>query len=118
MIEEKIHITDFSLKDFPTDREQQLHAYIDQKKSEEQKIHHQLETVQKDIAQEQKRMKEQETIRKDMTTNISIFQKKIENIDEKKIETLKQEKQACIKQQNSNEDQIPKKEIRNFISKQ
>ena len=118
MIEEKIHITDFSLKDFPIDREQKLHEYIDQKKSEEQKINHQLETIQKDIAQEQNKMKEQEAIGKDMATSISLLQKKIEHTDERKIEILKQEKQTCSEKQNNNEDQIPKKELRSFISKQ
>jgi hypothetical protein len=49
IIEEKIQITDFSLEDFPHEREQQLHEYIEQKKIGEQKLQHQLETIQKDI---------------------------------------------------------------------
>jgi hypothetical protein len=60
MIEEKIQITDFSLKDFPTNREQELHNYIEKKKSQDQKLTHQLETIQKDIIQEQKKLKEQQ----------------------------------------------------------
>lgn len=118
MIEEKIQITDFSLKDFPTDRGKQLHIYIDQKKSQEQKLQHQLESIQNDITQEQKKVKEQQTIEKELSTSISIFQKKIENIDEKKIENLKQKKQEILDKQNSNEQQVPKKEIRNFIKKE
>lgn len=115
MIEDKIQITDFSLKDFPTDRENQLHTYIEQRKSQEQKLQHQLETIQKDIIQEQKKVKEQQTTEKELSASISILQKKIENIDEKKIETLKQQKQEIINKQNSAEDQIPKKDIRNLI---
>lgn len=60
MIEEKIQITDFSLKDFPTDREKNLQNYIENKKLQEQKLTHQLETIQKDIVQEQKKLKEQQ----------------------------------------------------------
>ena len=41
MIEEKIQITDFSLKDFPADREQNLQNHIEHKKSQEQKLIHQ-----------------------------------------------------------------------------
>ncbi len=118
MIEEKIQITDFSLKDFPADREQKLHDYIENKKSQEQKIHHQIETIQKDIMQEQKRYKEHQTTEKELSISISALEKKIENIDEKKIETLKKQKKEIISKQNSSEEQIPKKEIRNFIKKQ
>lgn len=118
MIEEKIQITDFSLKDFPTDRTEKLHNYIDQKKSQEQKLDHQLETIQKDIAQEQKKFKEQQTSEKELSSNISALQKKIESVDEKKIEMLKKQKQEIFTKQNNNEEQIPRKEIRNFITKQ
>lgn len=118
MIEEKIQITDFSLKDFPTDREQQLHTYIDQKKSQEQKLQHQLESIQKDIAQEQKKIKEQEAMGKELSVSISTFQKKIENIDEKKIATLKHQKQEIIGKQNNDEQNIPREKIWNFIKHQ
>ena len=118
MIEEKIQITDFSLKDFPTSRGQQLHDYIDQKKSQEQKINHQLESVQKDINQEQKKVKDQQTIEKELSTSISALHKKIEDIDEKKIEKLKKQKQEILTQQNSNEEQIPGKKIWKFIKEQ
>ena len=118
MIEEKIQITDFSLKDFPTDREQKLHDHIEHKKSQEQKILHQLETIQKDIAQEQKKMKEHQQWEKDLSTSISALQKKIDNIDEKKIELLKQQKQDIIVQQNSNEEQISREKIWKFIKKE
>ena len=96
MIEEKIQITDFSLKDFPTDREQNLQNHIDNKKSQEQKLMHQLETIQKDIAQEQKKHKEQQTSEKELSRSILMIQKKIENIDEKAIEALKKQKQERI----------------------
>lgn len=118
MIEEKIQITDFSLKDFPTDREKNLQNYIENKKSQEHKLIHQLETIQKDITQEQKKFKDQQTIEKELSTSISELQKKIENIDEKKIEILKKEKREIITHQNDNENQIPKKNIWNFIQKQ
>jgi DNA repair exonuclease SbcCD ATPase subunit len=118
MIEEKIQITDFSLKDFPTDREQNLQNHIDNKKSQEQKLMHQLETIQKDIAQEQKKHKEQQISEKELSTNISMIQKKIENIDEKAIEALKKQKQEIINNQNNSENQLPKKEIRNFVQQQ
>ncbi|MFA7298145.1 MAG: hypothetical protein WC010_00720 [Candidatus Absconditabacterales bacterium] len=118
MIEEKIQITDFSLKDFPTDREKNLQNYIKNKKSQEHKLIHQLETIQKDITQEQKKFKDQQTIEKELSTSISELQKKIENIDEKKIEILKKEKREIITHQNDNENQIPKKNIWNFIQKQ
>ncbi|MEI6774753.1 MAG: hypothetical protein WCL18_08500 [bacterium] len=118
MIEEKIQITDFSLKDFPTDREQQLHVYIDQTKEQEQKINHQLETIQKDILQEQKKVKDQQSIEQELSTSISMFQKKIENIDEKKIENLKQQKQNIIITQNKEEEQLPREKIRAFIKEQ
>ncbi len=118
MIEEKIQITDFSLKDFPTDREQNLQNHIDNKKSQEQKLMHQLETIQKDIAQEQKKHKEQQTSEKELSTSISMIQKKIENIDEKAIEALKKQKQEIINNQNNSEKQLPKKEIRNFVQQQ
>ncbi len=118
MIEEKIQITDFSLKDFPTDREQKLHDHIEHKKSQEQKLLHQLETIQKDIAQEQKKIKEHQQWEKELSTSISALQKKIDDIDEKKIELLKQQKQEIIIQQNSNEAQIPKEKIWNFIKEQ
>jgi len=115
MIEEKIQITDFSLKDFPTDREQKLHDYIDQKKSQEQKLHHQLETIQKDIAQEQKKFKDQQASEKELASDISALQKKIESVDEKKIEMLKKQKMEIFTKQNSNEEQIPREKIRKFI---
>lgn len=115
MIEDKINITDFSLKDFPTDRETELHTSIEQRKAQEQKSQHQSDTIQKEIAQEQKKIKEQQSAEKELSTNISIVQKKIENIDEKKIATLKQQKQEILSKQNSVEEQIPKKEIREFI---
>ncbi len=118
MIEEKIQITDFSLKDFPADREQNLQNHIEHKKSQEQKLIHQWETIQKDIVQEQKKLKDQQTIEKDLSTNISALQKKIENIDERKIELLKNQKSEIIFQQNSSEKQLPKKEIWNFITQQ
>gem|GEM_PF-262909 len=118
MIEEKIQITDFSLKDFPADREQKLHDYVENRKSQEQKLDHQLETIQKDIAQEQKKLKEQQATEKELSISISALQKKIENIDEKRIETLKKQKKDIITKQNSDEEQIPKKELRNFIKKQ
>ena len=118
MIEEKIQITDFSLKDFPADREKNLHDYVEQKKSQEQKLNHQLESIQKEIEQEQKRLKEQQSVEKELSTSISVFQKKIENIDEKRIETLKKQKKEIISKQNSNEEEIQKKEIWNFIKKQ
>ena len=118
MIEDKIQITDFSLKDFPTDREQKLHDYIEQKKSQEQKIIHQLETIQKDIIQEQKKYKDQEAVVKELSTNIALLQKKIENIDEKKIEILKQEKQEIITQQAQSDNEIPKQKIWQFITEQ
>jgi len=116
-IEDKIHITDFSLKDFPTQREQKLHDYIDQKKIQEQKLTHQLETIQKDIAQEQAKIQEQETTKKELSKSISLLQTKIENIDEKKIEIVKNQKQEIVIKQNTNEEQIPKKKIREFITK-
>jgi len=115
MIEEKIQITDFSLKDFPTHREEELDKYIDQKKAQEQKFNHQIESIQKDISQEQKKHKEHETLERELSTSIAILQKKIENIDEKKIEILKEQKQDIIRKQNSHEKQIPKEEIRDFI---
>lgn len=118
MIEEKIQITDFSLKDFPTDRGKQLHIYIDQKKSQEQKLQHQLESIQKDIIQEQKKVKEQQTVEKELSLNISTFQKKIENIDEKKIETLKNQKKEIISKQNTHEQNIPRGKIWNLIKQQ
>lgn len=118
MIEEKIQITDFSLKDFPTDREQKLHDYIENKKSQEQKINHQLETIQKDITQEQKKFKERQSIEKELSSSISTLQKKIENIDEKKIEALKQEKKEIITQQNKSESELPREKIWNFITQQ
>jgi len=118
MIEEKIQITDFSLKDFPTDREQKLADYIDHKKSQEQKLSHQLETIQKDIAQEQKKLKEQQSAEKELSISISALEKKIENIDEKKIETLKTQKQELLSNQNSTEEQISKEKIWKFISEE
>jgi DNA repair exonuclease SbcCD ATPase subunit len=60
IVEEKIQITDFSLKDFPTDREKELQNHIEKQKSQEQKLIHQLETIQKDIIQEQKKLKDQQ----------------------------------------------------------
>ena len=118
MIEEKIQMTNFSLKDFPMSREQELHTYIDQKKSQEQRLEHQFETIQKDIAQEQKKIKEQQATEKELSTSIAALQKNIENIDEKKIETLKKQKQETLAKQNSNEQQIPTQKIRNFITAQ
>ena len=115
MIEEKIQITDFSLKDFPTDREKNLQNYIENKKLQEQKLTHQLETIQKDIVQEQKKLKEQQWIEKELSISISALEKKIENIDEKKIELLKKQKSEIISKQNNSESEIPKKEIRDFI---
>ncbi|MEI7558789.1 MAG: hypothetical protein WCJ45_08680 [bacterium] len=118
MIEEKIQMTDFSLKDFPANREEQLQNYIDQKKTQEQKLDHQLETIQKDIVQEQKKYKEQQTIEKELSKGIEATQKKIADIDEKKIETMKKERQEITSRQSSIEEKIPKNEIRKFIGKE
>lgn len=118
IIEEKIQITDFSLDGFPSDREQKLQDYIEQKKSQEQKLDHQLETIQKDIATQQNKIKEQQAAEKALSVEIWTTQKKIENIDEKKIELLKKQKQEIITQQSENENKIPKEYIRAFIKKQ
>lgn len=115
MIQDKIQISDFSIKDFPAGREQQLHDYIENKKSQEQKITHQLETMQKDITQWQEKYKELQATEKDLTISISSLQKKIESIDEKQIETLKLQKQTIIAQQATAEQKIPRTNIRTYI---
>lgn len=117
-IEEKIQITDFSLEDFPHEREQQLQAYIEDKKIETQKIEHQLETIQKDITWEQIRIKEQEKEEHEISNTISTLQKKIESSDEKKIETLKQQKQYILNKQTTHENSLPKQKILTFIQEQ
>ncbi len=53
MVEEKVQIGDFSLKDFPLQWEGDLHDLIDKKKTEEQKIDNQMETIQKVITETQ-----------------------------------------------------------------
>ncbi|MEI6673368.1 MAG: hypothetical protein WCL02_08990 [bacterium] len=118
MIEEKIQITDFSLKDFPTDREQTLHTYIEEKKAQEQKLNHESENIQKEITQQKTKLKEYQTIEMNLSSSIIQIQKKLENIDEKTIELLKQEKQELLHQQNSNEEKIPKTKIWDFITQQ
>lgn len=115
MIQEKIQITDFSLTDFPLDREKELHDHVEQRKSQEQKLQHQLETVQKSIADEQRKIKEQQQTEKELTNSISTLKKKIESVDEKQIETLKKKKTEMISEQNAIENQIPKTALRNFI---
>lgn len=115
MIGQKIQITDFSLKDFPTDREHNLQNLIEQRKTQEQKINHHLEIIQKDIAQQQKKIKEQESVARELSTTISVLEQKIAHIDEHKIEMLKQQKKTILAKQNEIESQIPKNEIRNFI---
>lgn len=115
MIQEKIQITDFSLTDFPDDREKNLHDHIELRKSQEQKLQHQLETIQKNITDEQKKIKELQWTEKELTIGISTLQKKIESIDEKQIEALKKKKTEMISEQNTIEDQIPKTTLRNFI---
>ncbi len=115
IIEEKIQITDFSLKDFPTDREQNLYVHIEQKKSQEQKTIHQLETIQKAIEQDQQKIKEQQAKEKEYETIITNFQKKIEHIDEKTIEALKTRRSEITNQQHTSEQQIPKQKIWDFI---
>ncbi len=118
IIQDKIQISDFSIKDFPIDREQQLHDYIEHKKSQEQKLLHQLETIQKDIIQEQDKYTQLQSTENELTKSISTLQKKIESIDEKQIESLKSQKQENIQKQNNNEERIPKEKIRNFITQQ
>jgi len=118
MIQEKIKIADFSLKEFPTDREDGLHNYIQNQKSQEQKIQHQLETTKKDIIQENNKTKELELHKEELKKNIWDIQKNIENVDEKTIEIYKQQKQKIVLQQNENELQIPKQNIWNFIQQQ
>ena len=59
-----------------------------------------------------------QAIEKELSISISALQKKIENIDEKKIELLKKQKMEIISQQNDNENNIPKKDIWNFITQQ
>lgn len=115
MIQEKIQITDFSLTDFPDDREKNLHDHIELRKSQEQKLQHQLETIQKNITDEQKKIKELQWTEKELTIGISTLQKKIESIDEKQIEALKKKKTEMISEQNNIEDQLPKTTLRNFI---
>ncbi len=115
MIQEKIQITDFSLTDFPADREKNLHDHIEQRKSQEQKLQHQLETIQKNITDEQKKIKELQWAEKELTNNISTLQKKIESVDEKQIEALKMKKTEMVSEQNSIEDQIPKTALQDFI---
>ncbi len=58
MIEEKVTINEFSLKDFPNEREEKLQEYVDKEKIIAQKLQHQLETIQEQIKDEQKRLKE------------------------------------------------------------
>jgi len=115
IVEEKIQITDFSLKDFPTDREKELQNHIEKQKSQEQKLIHQLETIQKDIIQEQKKLKDQQWTEKELWIHISTLEQKIKNIDEEKIELLKKQKQEIISKQNNSETQIPKTAILDFI---
>lgn len=118
LIEEKIQITDFSLKDFPTHREQKLATYVQEKKSQEQKLHHQLESIQQDIFQEQKKIKERQTNEIALTTTIQLLQKKIDAIDEKKLTEAKAQKQTLLQQQNDREHTLPKERIRNYIQEQ
>ncbi len=118
LIEEKIQITDFSLKDFPSNRDQKLTTYVQEKKSQEQKLLHQLETLQQDIFQEQKKIKDQETNEIEFTNNIQTLQKKIEAIDEKKITEAKTQKQKIIEEQNQKEKQLAKDYIRTYIQTQ
>jgi len=115
IVEEKIQITDFSLKDFPTDREKELQNHIEKQKSQEQKLIHQLETIQKDIIQEQKKLKDQQWTEKELWIHISTLEQKIKNIDEEKIELLKKQKQEIISKQNNSETQIQKTAILDFI---
>ena len=115
LIQDKIQISDFSLDDFPADREQQLHEHIQNKKSQKQKILHQLETIQKDITHHQDKYIQLQSSEKELKESISILQKKIESIDEKHIETLKLQKQDIITQQSAYEKKIPRANIRAYI---
>lgn len=116
MLEEKINITDFSLKDFPTDRENELHTYIEMKKTQEQKLIHEWENIQKEILQQQSKLKEYQTTEKNLSISIDQLQKKLENIDEKTLETIKKQKQDIHIQQNIYEEKLPKDKIWNFIT--
>ncbi len=118
MIEEKVNITDFSLTDFPVEREEKLQTYVEQEKSQIQKFAHQLESIQEQIRQEQGKIKEQQSIETELNKSIQELEKKIQSIDEKKIDTLKKQKQTLLDEQKKYEDQLQKKEIRAFISKQ
>ncbi len=118
LIEAKINITDFSLTDFPIEREEKLQIYIEKEKSQAQKLLHQLESIQEQIIQEQKKIKEQQWTENELSKDIQEFNKKIESIDEKKIENIKKQKQTLIDEQKNYEDQLPKKTIRIFVSKE
>ena len=92
MIEQKVTIHEFSLKDFPIEREDKLQEHIEKEKIIAQKIHHQLETIQIQITEEQKKLKEMKGMENELSKSINELENKIASIDEKKIEAIKQQK--------------------------
>lgn len=116
MVSEKITINEFSLKEFPHEREEKIQQYIEKEKEISQKIQHQLETIQERIKDNQKKIKEQETEENVLSKDIQELEKKIEAIDEKKIEAIKNKKKELTEKIKNYEEQLPKTIIRNFIT--
>lgn len=116
MVGEKVTINEFSLKEFPHEREKKIQQYIEKEKEISQKIQHQLETIQERIKDNQKKLKEQETEENVLSKNIQELEKKIEAIDEKKIEAIKNQKKELTEKIKNYEKQLPKTIIRNFIT--
>jgi len=112
-----VTINEFSLKDFPIQREEKLQEFVEKEKTNIQKLQHQIETIQTQIKEEQKRLKETQDAENDLSKIINELEKKIADIDEKKIEMIKKQKQKNAEQLEKYEDTLPKKIIRNFIQK-
>ncbi len=118
MIQDKIQITDFSLKDFPQQRETTLQNYIEQQKSQQQKIDHQRETLQKQLQQEHDKIQGRETTRQSLIKDIAVLQQKIQNIDTQNREDIKQQRLHLLQKQTDSEERLPKQDIWNFIQTQ
>lgn len=76
-----------------------------------------MESIQKEILQEQKKIKEQQANEQELSVNILALQKKIESIDHKKIESFKKQKEEIIGKQSKTEQEVPREKIREYIQK-
>ena len=114
-IASKITITDFSLRDFPTNLHTQLETWLSLQNTSIQKLTHQIQTLRQEQQSHEQKTQEKQQLLTTITTQKTQIQEKLSTLDEATLLKTKEQKQLLIQQQQEQEHQLPKEIIWNFI---